>query len=110
MTHQNGTDSVSSGAGLKKVVGKPFAKGHPFYPARHPYKIDRSVHGRLKRSVIRSLRKEYGPEPDVKQMQHINAIGDLSARLQLLGENADPIAAATLANTIHRHLDALENE
>jgi hypothetical protein len=85
MTHQNSMHSVPIGAGPKKIVGRPFAKGHPFYPARHPYKIDRSVHGRLKRSVIGSLRKEYGPEPDVRQMQHINAIGDLSARLQLLG-------------------------
>jgi hypothetical protein len=99
--------SVSNGAGPKKI-GHRFEKGHPHYPPKHPFqKINRSNHARLKKRIIRDLIIEFGPDLSVKQMQHIHSIGDLSARLQLLSEAADPIAAATLANTIHRHLEAL---
>lgn len=103
----NANVSSASGAGPKKI-GHRFEKGHKFFPPKYPFKINRSDHARLKKKIIRDLMNESGPDDlSVKQMQHIHSVGDLSARLQLLDEAADPIAAATLANTIHRHLEAL---
>jgi hypothetical protein len=84
-------------------LGHRFEKGHPFYPPKY----SSTEHERLKNKFIRALKKEYGPDLTVPQLEAIENAADMKARLRLLGEKADPLTAAKLIKTMRHELDAL---
>ncbi len=97
-------DSVSSGAGLKKIVGRPFAKGHPFYPPKKP--LWNSEDERQKRKIVRALKMEFGPGLTATQKIYINNAADLAVTI---ANTSDAIIKGELIEE-QRHVLAMLNE